>query len=366
MERSPKNIAVLLTGCGLITIVFFGLVFLLLGDPLADSARTAFLRMSLSFREDDLNISVGNDPDPRRFTVHGGDTASAIANRLEEQSFIHDADLFADYAQYKGLDVELEAGTYFLNDTMTIKDIAIALTDSSLSQIEFTVLPGQRIEQIAENIDANILFDFSGVDFLAIVGKGAEIDPDFAWRMGIPLGSSLEGFLFPDTYSLPPEVTPLMLRDILLTGFNNVIVEQYRLDAAAQGYSIYEMVTLASIIEREAVYEEEYATIASVYRNRLETEGWRLDADPTVQYPLGESGNWWPRIVYEDYQSVISDYNTYLNFGLPPGPIANPGFSTIVAAINPATSSYFFFRGDCRGDGYHDFSETFEEHLSRC
>ena len=134
-----------------------------------------------------------------------------------------------------------------------------------------------------------------------------------------------------------------------------------------QGYSVYEIVSLASIVEREAIHDDEQRMIASVYRNRLESdELWRLQADPTVQYPIGESGNWWPHISFEDYNGVISDYNTYINYGLPPGPIATPSLAAIEAAINPTSSSYFFFRADCRSDGYHDFSETFEEHVNKC
>jgi UPF0755 protein len=279
-----------------------------------------------------------------------------------------DSGLFADYVQFKELDVELEAGTYFLNTTMNIKQIAVVLTDSSLSQIELTVFPGDRMEQIAERIDESPFFDFSGTDFLILVGKGAEIDPGFANHMGIPIGASLEGFLYPDTYSLPPEVTPTMLRDILLEAFESAISEDLRAQASEQGYSVYEMVTLASIIEREAIHEDEHARISSVYRNRLEAEtgDWRLQADPTVQYAIGESGNWWPHISTEDYRVIISDYNTYINDGLPPGPIANPGLSAVTAAINPEKTGYFFFRADCRSDGYHDFSETFNEHLYKC
>ena len=366
MKISPKVVGVILLGLTFSALVFCGLTYLLIGDQLIDLGKTTLLSISLSLHKDELNAPIGDDPTPRRFTIYSGDNAVTIGQRLEEDGFITDAGLFVDYAQLKKLDVELEAGTYFLNATMNIKQIAFALTDSRFSQIEFTIIPGQRLEEVAESIDANPLFNFSGADFLLVVGRGSPIAALFAQEMGIPAGASLEGFLYPDTYSLPPEVDPAMLRDILLEGFDNAVTEELRAQATEQGYTMYQMVTLASIVEREAIHEDEQSLIASVYRNRLETEGWRLEADPTVQYALGAAGDWWPHISYSDYQGVISDYNTYVNYGFPPGPIANPGLSAIQAAINPATSNYYFFRADCRADGYHDFSETFDEHANRC
>jgi len=344
----------------------FSLLLLVTGGDIAGGVRTAWLRVQLASRQDDLDRAISDDDTPVRFTVQSGDTATAIGRRLQEQGLITDADLFRDYARLERLDVRLEAGTYFLNHTMSIRDIANALTDSRFSQIVFTILPGHRIEEVAENIDRNPFFAFTGDDFLAVVGPGADIPADFAAAVGLPSGVSLEGFLFPDTYSLPPEVTPLMLRDTLLNAFDATVDATLRAQAAEQGFTLYEMVTLASIVEREAVHSEESPLVASVYRNRLATPGWRLDADPTVQYPLGGPGNWWPGITRADYQGVVSPYNTYRNLGLPPTPIANPSLTAIRAAINPEPSPYFFFRADCRGDGYHDFSVTYAEHSALC
>lgn len=342
------------------------LLFLATGGDIPGAARTAWLRFQLASRQDELDRVISDDTTPLRFTVQSGDTATAIGRRLQDQGFIADADLFRDYARLERLDVRLEAGTYFLNHTMSIRDIANALTDSRFSQIVFTILPGQRIEEVADNIDRNPFFAFSGDDFLAVVGPGADVPAAFAAGVGLPPGASLEGFLFPDTYSLPPEATPLMLRDTLLNAFDAAVDASLRAQAAEQGFTLYDMVSLAAIIEREAVHREESPMIASVYRNRLATPGWTLDADPTVQYPLGGPGNWWPGITRADYQGVISPYNTYRNPGLPPTPIASPSLAAIRAAINPEPSPYFFFRADCRGDGYHDFSVTYAEHSNRC
>ncbi len=363
MERPLRTIALLLLALVFIAVVCAGFVFILAGDDLIDFARLAAVRFSVSTREDDLQRTVGSDPTPIRFTVNLGDSPPLIAQNLFSSSLILDAELFSDYVQAEQLDVELEAGTYFLNQTQTIPQIANALTDSRSSQIIFTILEGWRMEEIAAAIDTNPLFGFSGEDFSGVVDAGVNVEPSFAQTVGLPEGASLEGFLYPDTYSLPPDITAEGLRDLLTEAFLLAVGDQLTQDAANQGFSLHEMVTLASIIEREAVQTDEQPLIASAYRNRLEI-GQKLDADPTVQYPLGTSENWWPRITAADYAGVLSIYNTYLYEGFPPGPIANPGLAAIRAAIYPAESDYFYFRADCRSDGYHDFATTYDEHLA--
>jgi UPF0755 protein len=142
---------------------------------------------------------------------------------------------------------------------------------------------------------------------------------------------------------------------------------QMRAAAAARRFTLYEVVTLASIVEREAVIPDERALIARVYLNRL-AAGMTLDADPTVQYAKGFdalTGEWWPPLSLADYAGVTSPYNTYLNAGLPPGPIANPSLASVEAVIYPASSDYLYFRA-CDDSGRHRFSLTFEEHERAC
>lgn len=360
-----------LTGFILLAIVFFflaavacGFLFILSGGDVVSFVRTTLIRVSLSSRQAELNTPAGNDDTPYRFTINAGDTPLIIARNLEIAGIIHDAQLFVDYVRVEGLDSELEAGIYFLNQTQTIPQIAVLLTDSRSSHIPFRILEGTRIEEIADLIDENRLFNFSGSDFEAAVGIGAQIDPTFSAEMGIPAGASLEGFLYPNTYQLPPDITAEGLRDTLLDAFRTHVGTQLIMDAQAQGLTIREAVILASIIEREAVWDDEHPLIASVYRNRLEI-GMRLEADPTVQYALnGARGRWWPNISIADYRGVDSPYNTYLNTGLPPSPIANPGISAIRAAIHPAESSYYYFRAKCDGSNYHIFATTYDEHLA--
>lgn len=351
-------------------IVFFigvvagGFLFIVSGGDPINYVRTAYLRISLAGREDDLLASAGTDTTEHIFIIPLGSNPTTIAQELINDNLILDAQLFVDYVQVEGLDVQLEAGTYFLNQTMTIPEIALLLTDSRNSSITFRVAEGWRIEEVADAISQNPRFSFTGDDFLAVAGTNAPLSPDISAQYGFPSGASLEGFLFPDTYILPPSITAVGLIETLVTAFVDAVGEQVRLDAQADGYSMYDIVTLASIVERESVWDDENVLIASVYRNRLNI-GMNLEADPTVQYAInGTRGSWWVNITVADYRGVDAPHNTYLYGGLPPSPIANPSLSAIRASVYPAESNYIFFRAKCDGSSYHNFAVTFDEHLA--
>jgi UPF0755 protein len=311
-----------------------------------------------------LERSAGTDPTEHILEITAGDTPYAVSQKLLEQNLVVDADLFMDYMVVEGLDTKLQEGAFFLNQTMTIPDIATTITDRSKAGILFVILPGTRIEEIVENIDQTTRLPFTGSDFYNVVGTGAQIDQELSEKLGIPVGASLEGFLFPDTYVVSPNSTAIEFRDMILQNFLETVGETLLADANEQGLSMRDAVIIASIAEREAVWDDEHALIASVYRNRLDVD-MKLDADPTVQYALqGTRGRWWTNISPADYTGVESPYNTYLNFGLPPGPIANPSLSAIRAAIYPAESSYLYFRARCDGSNYHRFATTYDEHLA--
>jgi len=329
-----------------------------------DEVQAAILRLQLSNRTSELNAPFGSDANPIRFHIPVGTGAGAIATALADAGLIRDVSLFVDYARLEGYDRRFEAGVYFLNQTQSIRQIAEILIDSSKSFIPLRTLEGARIEELAALIDQNGLFGFSGADFLTLVDEGALIPPDFAAWASIPPGASLEGFMFPDTYQLPPDISAEGLRDMLLRTFQDRIGNDLREEAIAQNLTLHQVVTLGSIIEREAVWRDEHPMIASVYRNRLDI-GMKLEADPTVQYGIqGARGSWWPQITRADYYDVQSSYNTYLHGGLPPGPIASPGLSAIQAAVNPAESGFYFFRAACDNSHYHNFAVTFEEHVA--
>lgn len=313
----------------------------------------------LALNRDQIEAPAGDDPTPVLFTVEPGETAATIAASLEEVGLIRDAQLFRWLLRYRGVDQTLEAGTFELNQTMTMDEIILALQEGRLEETTVTIPEGWRAEQIAEFLESQGLF--SAADYLAVVRDPGRFDYEFL--EGLPPNATLEGFLFPDTYRVVKEqVTPESFVRLQLDTFGQRLSPELRRAARDRQITIYQAVTLASIVEREAVVAEERPLIAGVFLNRWR-DGMLLNADPTVQYALGrQDGEWWKRpLLLEDLQ-VDSPYNTYKVVGLPPGPICNPGLDALRATIEAPPTDYYYFvaRGD--GSGTHVFAETFEEH----
>lgn len=367
MGRFLRLLALLAVALVLIGVIAFAALYFISGGSPLSYVQTALVRLQIGARGSELDQSVSEDDTPIRFTIQPGDVPPAIAANLAAQDLILDEALFVDYVRSSGIDRRLQAGTYFLSRSQSTIEIAESLLDPRSTQFPFRILEGWRMEEIAAAIDANPYFGFSGADFLQVVGEGASLDSDaltFAQTVGLPEAASLEGFLFPDTYTLPAQITPEGLRQILTTQFLERLGAESIANASAQNFSLFEVAALGSIVQREAVQVDEMPAIAGVYRNRL-NQGMKLDADPTVQYAIGyQNGTWWPQITQANYTNVISPYNTYLGEGLPPGPIANAGLAALRAAITPEQSPYIFFRARCDGSGYHAFAQTFEEHLA--
>ncbi len=351
----------LLVACG---VLAFGAVFILTGGNLSGGLPTVLLRIQLASRQEELNTPASASAALVRFTIAPGETPVTVAQRLEQLGLIHDADLFISYLRVEGLDTRIQATTYFLSPSQTIPQIATTIIDSRNSSITFRVAEGWRLEEIAAAINADPRFAFSGDEFLAATADAALLRPDLRQQLQLPNGVTLEGFMAPNTYSLPPDITAAELRDTFVEAFLDQLQPADLAAVSARGMTIRDVVTLASIVERESVWPDENARIASVYLNRLAI-GMPLQADPTVQYGLnGSRGSWWPQITQADYQNVISPYNTYRINGLPPGPIANPSRSALLATIYPETTPYYYFRARCDGSMYHNFAETYAEHLA--
>jgi UPF0755 protein len=353
-----------LLGTALVSCVV--IAFVVLRKPVNNTlnpVESFVLQIMLATRNQALQAPGGADPKPTRFVISKGDSAGMIGANLLAQGFIKDADLFRNYVRYYGIDAQLQAGTYFLRKTFTIPQIAVVLTNAGASTVTIQVIEGWRLEEIARAIDANPMLAFRGADFLKLAGPGAVVSQEFATRVGLTPGKSLEGFLFPATYTLPADAPADELIVRMLDNFDAQFTEQMKADAQAQNLTIYQVVTLASIVEREAVVPEERALIAGVYLNRLKAS-MTLDADPTIQYALGnsrDSSTWWPKITVDDYRGVKSPFNTYLNRGLPPSPIANPGLASINSVVHPQASQFLYFRASCDGDGRHKFAVTLQE-----
>jgi UPF0755 protein len=307
---------------------------------------------------------AGTDDTPVVFVVERGETGQQVADNLREAGLIKDVRLFRYYVIEEGLTIE--AGEYVLNQTMTPFEIAHVLQFGRINEIVLTIPEGRRLEEIAE-LAARL--GIAREEFLAIAAApsenaGTNLELAYDFLEDRPPSANLEGYLFPDTYLLAQDGTAEDLIERMLANFGDKVTPTMREAARERGFSIHELITLASIVEREAVLATERPTIASVYLNRL-ANGIKLDADPTVQYALGTSGNWWPRITSDDYTAVDSPWNTYLYNGLPPSPIANPGFESINSVLEPANTDYFFFMRDCQADdGSHLFATNQEDHLA--
>ncbi len=327
-----------------------------------DALETFLVRLYLNLNQEDLTKPMSNDDTPIPFTIEAGETAGTIAQRLQEMGLISDAELFRLYVKYNNLDANLEAGEYTLRANMNMEEIAYALLEASYDEIEITILPGWRLEEIAEMLRDNT--EIPPEEFLTQARQGDFENPILADR---PLGTSVEGYLFPDTYRIPASADARQLIEILLSAFEANFTPEMREAAAARGMTIYQVVTLASIVEREAVLDWERPIIASVYLNRLdpntETRGY-LQADPTFQYAKGydpETGKWWNPMQVDEAATIDSPYNTFLYPGLPPGPICSPSLASLQAVVYPAETDYLFFYS--KGDGSHVFARTYEEHL---
>ena len=331
--------------------------------------RAALALYLYRFRAEDVSLPVDSQSTREvTFVVNPGEGVGLVAYHLWEQNLVQDADLFRRVVQYMGADRDIQAGIYALRPRMTMEEITRVLQHGELPWVLVTIPEGWRIEEIAsrlavrygENNDRYIIANAR--DFVQAAQLG-RIDYDFLRDRPEGTPTSLEGFLFPDTYKFPEQTNPNAIIDIMLQNWDRRVPTRLRDKATERGMTMYEVVALASIVEREAVHDEERPLIAGVYLNRLAT-GMYLQSDPSVQYAKGYSEatkRWWNPMIQEEAITVGSPYNTFLNPGLPPGPICNPGYASIEAVLAPQESDYLFFYS--RGDGYHAFAVTYEEHL---
>jgi UPF0755 protein len=339
------------------------------------SADDFFLSLFLSMNQEKLNQPASNDPTAATFVVEPGQTAFDVAAGLQEEGLVVDGEVFRRFMTYHGLDVSLQAGTYSLRRNMTMHEIAEALQYGTATAVTITIPEGWRAEQVAWLLEQQGLMRSD--DFMAYVSSAYY---DYPWLADRPQGTSLEGYLFPDTYELPAEATPAAVVDLMLAVFDARVAPEilgrlpgrtlYDLELGAERpLTVHDVMILASIVEREAVVPEERPIIASVYFNRLdpayvEETALRLSSDPTVQYAKGfdpETGNWWNPMLPGEGLTLDSPYNTFRVQGLPPGPIASPGLASILAVLNPAETDYLYFHAI--GDGSHVFASSLEEHL---
>ena len=295
------------------------------------------------------------------FSVESGEGGAQIAEKLVRTGLIRNPTLFRFLLSYYGVAGALKVGHYELPSGIGPRDIITILTNGQVDLVSITVPEGWRAEEIADLVEAK------GVarrdEFLSLVRAG-NADQTLS-SVALPIGS-LEGYLFPDTYLVRRDFGAKAFLQLMLQTFDERFSKEMRQEAQARGLTVQQVVTLASIVEREAALAQEQPLIAGVLLYRLE-DGQPLAADPTIQYALvaygGKlpGGGYWKRELTVDDLKLASPYNTYQTAGLPPGPIANPGLGALKAVLHPQESNYRYFVA--KPDGSHAFSTTFEEHL---
>jgi UPF0755 protein len=321
----------------------------------------AYLTVSLIMRARALDQPANPALGDLQIEVPAGASARDVVNQLYQAGLVDDPNLMTDYLRYRGLDRGIEAGLLYLSGRMTLREIALALQSASPNETMLTVPEGWRAAQIAFELTTTN----SSIEPNAFLEAAGGRPTNYTFSDELPADGGLEGFLFPDTYRLDPDMTAIELVISMLDNFEHRVTPEMRHGFEEQGLTVYQAVTLASIVEREAVIPEERPQIASVFLNRLAL-GMKLEADPTIQYALGEQadGSWWKYPLTAVDLELQSPYNTYQQPGLPPTPISNPGLLSLQAVAEPGQTSYLYFRATCDGSGRHRFAVTYEEHLA--
>lgn len=279
--------------------------------------------------------------------VEAGTSLLQLAKQMKEKQVISNKTTFIWAVQLLGKDRKIPIGTFKLLDGANNYSIIKQLINSSPELKKITFLEGWTIQKFADHLA--IKLGFESDEILSLLNKD-----EFLLNHEIDAGSA-EGYLFPDTYLLSEQRDPEFILNILINQGRKFWTKAHEYRAASLGLTKHEIITLASIIEGEAIYDDERPIISAVYHNRLDT-GMKLQADPTIQYIIDDG----PRRLLNRDLRIRSPYNTYLNKGLPPGPINSPGKKSLLAALYPEKNDYLFFVA--KGDGYHTFTKTEREH----
>ncbi len=339
-----------------------------------------------------LDAPAGTDTTDHVFSVQTGDTPESVAPRLLADGLIGDVHAFEFAAWETRLSNDLKAGQYLIKPSMTPREVALALVRNPMvvTSVKFVVKEGVRIEQIvgklqtvASKVDAKAFYDL-------VMKPPATLLSDYPWLANLPTGATLEGFLYPATYTLVTSSNGAAFKitdaealiRMMLDKFASVVGSQRMTVPDSRGMTFFQIVTLASIVEREAVLDAERPTIAGVYQNRL--AGYKgvaklLNADPTVIYGVDtlalskmpidtwQSYYFWKvpaqKMADITLTGALAGYQTYKVAGLIPGPICSPSLASINAALQPDTQDgYLYFVAIPNGNGAHAFARTLAEH----
>jgi UPF0755 protein len=328
---------------------------------------------------DALTTPPSDDPAQIEFVVQEGDSARSIADRLAQQGFLKDSRAFVFIAIQRNLEDKLEAGTFILRKNMTPNELVTSLLEVHDLAIELGFREGLRLEQITAKL-ATLPVKMDVQAFYQLVKHPTPaVLAAHPW-LKLPKGASLEGFLAPATYRVLPDITPEELVNRMLDTFREQVGAERMNVPKARGMTFYQIVTLASIVEREAIVDKERPLIGGVFQNRLD-RGMMLQADPTVFYghdtvelakldfdKWTEYNFWAPfgaQLKNVAFPAELQGYQTYQVAGLMPGPICTPSVASIDAALQPNTrTGYLYFVAKSDGSDTHAFAKTYAEQLA--
>jgi len=284
------------------------------------------------------------------FSIAKGESVFQIAKNLEEEELIKNRWYFDIYTFLKGKEKRLQAGEYLLSQSLNVAEIVKKIVSGQTAKEKITIIEGWNLNDTAKYLTEK---GFSAEEFLELTNK--DFSGQFDFLKDKPKNLSLEGYLFPDTYEInkKEELEKLILK--ILENFEQKLNSQLKKDIFLQGKKIFEIVTMASLIEKEVQTLDDKKIVSGILWKRIK-EGIPLQVDATITYITGQKTT---KISIEDTQ-IDSSYNTYKNRGLPMGPISNPGIESIIAAIYPKESDYFYYLSTPEGKTI--FSKTLQEH----
>ncbi len=297
---------------------------------------------------------VSTDKSTVNIDIPSGASTGYIASILKEKNLINSSTAFKLVSKFKNYDGKYKAGVYAVSPSMSMEKMMKIISEGKSDTLRLTIPEGFTLSQIAEKFES--LGISTQDEFWYEIENGKF---NYKFVNNLPEGKTrLEGFLYPETYFIYKNTTAHECIDRMLSQFNSLFTNEYYEKAASMNLSVREVVTIASLIERETNADNEGGKVASVIYNRLKA-GRLLQIDASVQYALP---NHKTRLTYDDLQ-VDSPYNTYKYKGLPIGPICSPGISAINAALNPENTDYFYYVLSPKNDGTHNFSHSYDEFL---
>jgi len=312
-----------------------------------------FLVTVFFYFRNQIYYSRGENSEKISFVVEKGEGALQVAEKLSEAKLVSGKMYFYYYLKSSGLLDKLLPGEYSLAQNLSIPEIAIILTQEEKNSIKITFPEGWNAKQMAERISAN---DLDGNGFLKLVSDPTTEILNEAPILAESGVKNLEGYLFPDTYFFTKETDALGIVKKMLRNFDNRFSKELRAEIIKQNKELPEIIIMASLIEKEVRNAEDREIVSGIFWSRIKV-GQALGSCATLAYILGENKK---QYSYADTQ-IVSPYNTYLNSGLPPGPIANPGLAAIFASIYPKDSNYNYFLSDPE-TGKTIFSKDLDEH----